>query len=296
MGYKFRRKDKSVAEGVRRIATEQIDGALAELDDPTMDLATKVHQLRKHAKKLRGLIRMVRPGFAGYATENAVVRDAARSLSGLRDTGGMIETFDKVMSGTATDPAEFHALRAFLIQGQRQAEAQPRMEAALTGFGATLLQMRGRVPDWKIKGTEMQAIQPGVAKTWARAGKAMHAFARDPSDANVHEWRKRVKYHWYHCRLLAPCKPGKLTHRAHDTRDLSELLGDHHDITVLRHALLQAGDLPASARCDAFLDLAARHQDDLRKQALKSGKGLFGKPPKKALKFWSQWWKDWRAA
>lgn len=296
MAYKFKRKDPGTAKGVKRIATEQIDGALVELHDPALDTATRIHQLRKHAKKLRGLMRMVRPGFPGYATENAALRDAARGLSGLRDTGGRIETYDKLMAATGTPAQDFAALRDWLVAGQAQATAQPEMGAALDAFEATLRDMRARIPKWKIAGKEFAALRPGMLKTWDRARTAMKAFANDPSDANVHEWRKRVKYHWYHCRMLAPLHPHKLKTRATQARDLSEMLGDHHDITVLRDRLLQATDLPVEAQRDDFLALAARRQDTLRQQALENGKILFGHPPKEDLKTWSKWWKDWRAA
>lgn len=296
MAYKFRRNDKSVTKGVRRIAKEQIDAALAEIADPVMPLPTKIHQLRKHAKKLRGLVRAVRPGFPGYATENAAVRDAARVLSGLRDKGGMLETYDKLMAATGTPPSHFAALRKWLLQGQAQATAQPEMGDALDQFQIAMIEMRARVAYWKVSGRGFAALEPGIAKTWGRARKAMKRFACAPSDEAVHEWRKRVKYHWYHCRILSPTHPRSLARRAHQTRDLSEMLGDHHDITVLERFLETAADVPGDVNLPAFLDLARQRQESLREQALSFGSDLFGDPAKATLPKWSQWWKNWRAA
>ena len=92
MGYKFESGDTTVAEGLQRIAGEQIGKALAEIDDDKLDRQAAVHQARKRCKKIRGLIRLVRSGFADYAVENAIFRDAARTLSFMRDTEAALET------------------------------------------------------------------------------------------------------------------------------------------------------------------------------------------------------------
>ncbi len=86
MAYRIKKGDKSVQAGLRRIADEQIGRALGEIDDDDLDFAEKVHQVRKRCKKLRGLIRLVRPAFDDYSAENGAFRDAAQMLSGVRDT------------------------------------------------------------------------------------------------------------------------------------------------------------------------------------------------------------------
>jgi len=60
MGYKIKRKE-SIRNAVRRVADEQIGKGIAELDDDALPDPEKVHQLRKRCKKLRGLVRLVRP-------------------------------------------------------------------------------------------------------------------------------------------------------------------------------------------------------------------------------------------
>ena len=83
MSYYFQQSDTSVERGVRRIAVEQIDKAISEIQEP--DVTEAVHNVRKRCKKLRALIRIVRYAFDDYKAENASFRDAARSLAVLRD-------------------------------------------------------------------------------------------------------------------------------------------------------------------------------------------------------------------
>ena len=64
--------DEDVESGIRRVAYEQLDKCLDELDDDSLEAHATVHQARKRCKKLRGLVRLVRPalGFA-YSIENS---------------------------------------------------------------------------------------------------------------------------------------------------------------------------------------------------------------------------------
>jgi inorganic triphosphatase YgiF len=65
MPFRLRRK-KTVQKSVRRIALEQIDKAIREVLDDNVNRHEAVHQVRKRCKKLRGLIRLVRPSFQDY--------------------------------------------------------------------------------------------------------------------------------------------------------------------------------------------------------------------------------------
>ena len=62
MLYSFQKSDPSLSAGVRRIARGQVEEAIAELDDPALEAGDAIHQVRKRCKKLRGLVRLVRPG------------------------------------------------------------------------------------------------------------------------------------------------------------------------------------------------------------------------------------------
>ena len=116
-------KGEAVATAMRRIAREQIDEALAELEDSELDEDKKVHQVRKRCKKLRGLIRLYRPAFKqGYAIENAWFRDAARPLSGVRDAQSQLATVDSLLKhyGAKVDPESLGTVRDKLVARRDQ--------------------------------------------------------------------------------------------------------------------------------------------------------------------------------
>jgi hypothetical protein len=118
MAYRFESDFATVQDGVRKIAIELIDDAIGTANHRGRDFHETVHSLRKACKKLRGLIRVVRPVFDDYRTENAVFRDAGRHFSFLRDGGVMIETYDGLLEEykDQVDRSKFaHIRRRFTV-------------------------------------------------------------------------------------------------------------------------------------------------------------------------------------
>jgi hypothetical protein len=64
-------------EGSRRIAVEQIERAQSSLHDKQGDQAIAVHETRKSLKRLRALLRLIRPamGEQVFKAENSQLRD-----------------------------------------------------------------------------------------------------------------------------------------------------------------------------------------------------------------------------
>ena len=101
---------ESVSKGIKRIATEQITKAIADLsaaDETSIDVS--VHQARKRLKKTRAVVRLVRDriGKDLYKQENARYRDIGRKLANLRDARVKIVTLDKLNALFADETCNF---------------------------------------------------------------------------------------------------------------------------------------------------------------------------------------------
>lgn len=205
MPYRFK-TGKDATREVRRIVHEQIDRAIHELTSDELPRDEVVHQVRKRCKKIRGVLRLARPGLGSvYKTENAWYRDAARRLSDVRDAEVLVETLDGLFEhfGDQVDASEFAPARRALIERRDAAAGRgAELDRAMMAFLAELRLARERVNDWPLKGTGLAVIAEGLRKTYARGRKDMRVAYEKPTDEAFHEWRKRVKYHWYHVRLL----------------------------------------------------------------------------------------------
>ncbi len=281
MSYSFTRDDADVAQGLRRIALDQIDRAMAESADPDLPMAERIHQLRKRCKKLRGLIRLVRPVFDDYGAENAAFREAARRLSDVRDAAALVETCDALTARFADRLSDgaFDDLRRRLVAEARAREKAGDVEDRMEQSRADLRAARERAAGWILDRDGAPAVARGATKTVRRARKAMRAARRDPGEETFHEWRKRVKYHWYHMRLLKNVSP-LIAAQAEVAGRLAEDLGDHHDTHVMAAALDRlSGDIPAEG-AEALRGLLLARRAALAEAALRTGGALFAETPK----------------
>jgi CHAD domain-containing protein len=259
---------RALSDELRGTARGQIDGALGALAAAEAEPEDAVHDLRKRMKKLRALLRLARPGLGEtYKAETRAARDIARLFSGIRDAQVLPETVRGLAAETGDDglaPLADWAARhraatlADIPLPGRIAEARPRLEAA-----------RARVPGWTVAGGDRAVIREGLKQDYKRARKAWGKAAAHPDDpAQLHEWRKRMKSHRHHCRLLAGLRPEMMAARVEALHELTDALGADHDLAVLR-ALLDgdaARELPAATRRRAA-DLAREKGAALRERA-----------------------------
>jgi len=296
MSYRLR-FDESLADGMPRVVTEQLDRAIGELTGDDIELPEGVHQVRKRCKKIRGLLRLFRGSFsASYSEENAWFRDLARRLSAARDAEAMLESLDGLCAAFSEELTADafgtvrHAMAARRNEVQEDGELPQRVAETL----ARLQDARTRVLGWRLDAEGFAAIEKGFSRTYRRARKALDASYKEPTAERFHEWRKRVKYHWYHVRLLRDVWPGPMKALAAETKQLADLLGDDHDLAVLRETLLQERDaLGEQGEIDALAALAERRQEQLRAQAQTLGWRLFAEKPADAC---SRLHASWHAA
>ncbi|REJ88230.1 MAG: CHAD domain-containing protein [Planctomycetota bacterium] len=288
-----------VQEGIQRIAREQIDKAIDELDDDEVGRHETVHQVRKRCKKIRGLIRLVRPKFeATYKRENAWYRDAARPLSYVRDAQALVETFDDLTEHfqDQIDEREIAEVRRELTDRRRRiAEDEVGLRERLDKFRELLLEGRERVAAWRIKDDEFDAVEGGLRKTYARGRMTMRKAFEDPQTESFHEWRKRTKYHWYHMRLLRLTWEGPQKARRDAADLLSDLLGDDHDLSILRRTLLERPDNFGEERTiQSLIGLINQRQVELRTQARTLGARIYAEKEKHYCRRQRIYWKAWR--
>jgi CHAD domain-containing protein len=224
-------RDEPVPEGIARVALGRIDNALDELGGRTdSSPEDAVHSARKDMKKLRALLRLVRGeiGDQVYRRESTAFRDAGRELAGLRDADVMIATLNSLElpekeSGPLRQALEAHRIRT----------AAGGREQAAAGAGDMLTVARARVADWPLETDGFAAFEEGLRRIYRRGRRNMRAARSQPTAENLHEWRKRTKDLWYHLALLEEAWPPVMQALADEAHELSDRLGDHHDLDVL---------------------------------------------------------------
>jgi CHAD domain-containing protein len=282
----FELHDDRLADGVRRIVNEQVDQAVAELrgqTDGTRD--SEVHEARKRCKRLRALLRLVRDplGSSVYRRENTAIRDASRLLGPVRDALILVSTLDAAVHDTdgQLDPKTVAQTRRALKAAHGRLRQQMLYRGTMSHQAiAELVAVQQRSHDWPLGDLDFDALQPGLGRVYGRGRTAMDQAYDDPTPERFHEWRKRVKYLWHQIELLQPAWPGLLAALAKQTHNLSDLLGDDHDRTVLGEHLRGRPDLIADQDVTRVLTAALDEQcQRLRAAARPLGAKLYAETP-----------------
>lgn len=289
-----------VPDEVRRVARGRIDHAIDELRGRSQNSREEaVHEARKDMKKLRALLRLVRGqlGDEVYSRENTCFRDTARQLSGVRDADVMLTTLSGLERRYGDLPGAASKLRPALVAHRfhlSAASLTPASKAAVE----TLSAARARVADWPLEADGFEAFHDGFGRIYRRGRRGFRAAQKLPSAEHMHEWRKRVKDLWYHVLLLQDSWKGVLTVLADEAHDLSDRLGDEHDLTVLRdwahdHASALNGADPLIRGFDVIVDARRR---ELQQEAFEFGSRLYAEKPRVFVERLGGWWESARRA
>jgi CHAD domain-containing protein len=287
--------DEQVQDAFRRCAREQLDDAVRQLcEEIERDPVEAVHEARKSVKKERAVLRLLRGALPREqrSSENAALRDAARRLSGMRDADVLIETVDSLADGFAGQVPKrtFRAVRDKLDDG-RGPEAGETALAELAREAAQDLQVvLARVEDWELDRGGWSAIGPGLSQTYRRGRKAFRRVREEPTLEALHEWRKRVKDHWYHLRVIQPVCGPVVRGEVKEADELADLLGDDHDLGVLSDTV-RAMSSELTVDVDALLSLIQYRRRELQAQAILIGDRLYAEPTKaferRLHRYWS---------
>ena len=285
------------------VVTSQVDQALEGL--ATIEGGTSperstevVHDARKRAKKVRAVARAVRDavGDEGYHAVNDAARDGARELSDVRDAQVLGETVDELLGWAKehesidVDRRRHQVARVEVQRRAEQATARPDLATAAGRAGDLLRLARASAEGWTVP-DDLDALADGLDRTYRRGRAGWKAARRARTVEALHEWRKRVKYGWYHLRLLGPVAPEVLGDEARRFHQLADVLGDDHDLAVL--ACTVSADPEAwggTQRAGELADLAGVRRRELQAAAFLLGSQLFVRKPAARLDHLERLW------
>lgn len=278
----FRLKlDEPLGKGIRRIAAEQIEKARAQItagQDPTRE----IHEARKAIKRIRALLKLARAGLGAetFRTENARFRAIGAAMAPARDESVVRATLLRLSA--AADPAGAAALgRLASTLGDRPGDDPAAAGATRDDVAGLLDRALRQVRRLKIAPESFETLERGLVRNYRRGRDALDVAYAEGSDEDFHAWRKCVQVHWRHMALLSRAAPKLFEAHIAAARDLSQALGDDHDLAILK---VRIAALPEGALSDADRDVIGRmiaaRQQTLRQSARLSGEMIFAERPR----------------
>jgi CHAD domain-containing protein len=283
--------DEPASAGITRNVKSQIEKALkylkANVDGQHGALENEtVGEIRKCFKRVRAALRLVREelGDECYHEENWCFRDAARPLTEVRDAHILVETADRLRRHFPSDlePAVFEKIREPLVNHQGEVSRRViERDKALAAVKEVATRALARLANWKLQHEDWSVLETGMRHVYRTGRRAFLRAFENPSVENLHELRKQAKYLWHALQLVEAPLSGVEKELMRATHELSTMLGEDHDLAVLRQTLaadpLRYGGQRALKGVIAAID---RYRQELEHQAISSARRIYEDPPK----------------
>jgi len=282
VGYRLE-PGQPVADEVRRVAAHQLELASAQLTaagDDTHD--GSVHTARRHIKKVRALIRLVRPAHRRrYRAVDRRLRTVNRMLAPIADAQATAAMLARVAWRNGGElPADVVArLRASVLRCESMAYEDAALADAFETAAALLRAERDAISEWRVGRTGFNAVAGGLEQTARASRRAMVKALASSRIEDYRRWRQRVKAHWLQVRLLTGRCGGGLALDERRLEALDGYLGDCRNCAILRQILISDSLLD---RTDAALGLRAvrRYERELRRCARRLGTAIYDETPR----------------
>lgn len=273
--------DEGLASGTRRMARAQLGIAIKRLregKEPERD----IHEARKCLKRTRALLRLVRDGLEPgvFEGENRKLAAIGRSLSGVRDLHVLLQTLTRLEP--ASNGSGAPALNDMLVRITeliRQRETT-RDAGVSTSASAELAAARKSLAGLDVRGGTA-TLQKGLERSYRAGRHALKRALASPDTHTLHELRKQAQHHWRQMSLLHAAWPQALAVRVVAARELSQLLGEEHDLAVLQLACRKGRPLALPDRERRWLNKECkRRRAELRSLIEPRASRLFALTPR----------------
>jgi len=284
--------DESLGVGLLRVAEDLIDSIVGSGQHPEQEEGEYIHHVRTAIKRLRALLRLIRPvvGEQFFNRENARLRKAGRRLAVARDAEVASETL-KTLS-VAGEP-EKKAVAAALAGLESKTQPGTDIGEALREVKAALEQTKRNLQRLQLVNGEWEVVEAGLQDVYRQSRKRMNTALQDGGDEAFHKWRIRVKNLFYELELLEPVWPKGMDKMTSRLAKLQDKIGLDHDIAVLKALLRKTpetfGGTEAVGRIIRRLDGESRK---LRHATEPLGEKIFAKKPRRFVRKLSRRWSD----
>jgi CHAD domain-containing protein len=294
MNYELR-PDETIGDGIYRIVRRQIENAICASKAKQNGKGSPVHETRKHLKKARAALRLVRGEVERdlWKKEDCCLGEVAQLISQVRDAEVRLQTvrqlheFARGRTKGFRHTEEFLALEldSFLAAfSEWPSEAEERL-------GRTL----DRIRKWPWGAVRSRRLQRNVQRTYKQGRDILSDVTRKPSIRKLHSFRKRAKELWYQLRLLRPLAPDVFEELKDELKMIGECLGQVHDLAFVAQRLSSIG--PATREGDRVLHLLIEaRQRELERTAIALGQRFYAERPRQFARRISRYFSEWETA
>ena len=294
MSYQLKHRE-TLGENLRRICRQQIEGAIAVAKDEKKPNDTPVHETRKHLKKARAALKLVRKeiGRGLFKQQDHCLRDVGRLTSEIRDAEVRLQTVRQL-----EEASQRHGRNAY---GKLEVMLAMELENFIAAFAEwqtqavpLLEQASSGIDHWSLDQFNGKQLCGAVQASYKRARKALAKATANPTTENFHAFRTKAKTLWYQLRILRPINPVVLKTLSDDLHSLGDLLGRAHDLSFLGERLRsEHGKSKWQREGHKLLAVIEVSQSDLQRGAAELAEHFFAERPRDFAARVTSWLEGW---
>jgi CHAD domain-containing protein len=297
MGYELR-NDEALGESIRRICRAQVMRGIEIANGSRETDDTPVHEIRKHLKKARAALRLVRKeiGRTLFRQQDHWIRDVARLVSEVRDAEVRLQTVRELQS--------IKRRRGRALYGRLEQMLALELDNFVAGFAEwqiqakpLLEQTRDAVDNWPVQQFDCRQLRRAVQTSYKKARRCLTEARRNPSPKAFHDFRTQAKVLAHQLRILRPINPVVLKNLGDELGSVGDLLGRAHDLTFLGERLHRDDGQSAWKReGQRLLAVLEVSQNDLQRAAADLAERFFAERPRNFGARLDTWLDEWMAA
>lgn len=281
MSYQLRH-DETPGDGLRRICQKQIELAIAIASGEREAKDTPVHETRKHLKKARAVLWLVRKeiGRGLSRQQDHCLRDVGRLISEIRDAEVRLQTVRQLQGVTRRQQRNTYQkleemlaleLENFVVAfAEWHRQAIPMLKSVLD-----------KIENWPVDQFTYKQLRRAVQTAYKRGRNSLAEAKKSPSTESFHVFRTEAKQLWYHLRILRPVNAVVLNNLIDDLNSLGELLGRAHDLGFLGERLRREhGRSEWQREGQQLLGVIEASQLDLQRGATELGERFYTERPR----------------
>jgi CHAD domain-containing protein len=267
--------------GFLRVVDVLTDSVTDNLGHASPNGEHDVHGVRTTIKRLRALLRLIRPaiGSALFNRENARLRTAAGLLSGARDTEVTCQTLKTLSISNQTDR---DALQAVLAGFEDQVQVPTDLDQTLAKVRDSLEQTRRNLHRLRFRRAEREVLEEGLRAVYRQGRKRMEVAIEQGQDNAFHRWRIRAKNLYYELEFLESIWPKRFDLLVSRLSKLQDEIGFDHDAAVLRAWLRRRPEnFGGSETVQRVIGCLDSQTEKLRKRIVPLGQDIWRKKPRR---------------
>jgi CHAD domain len=233
MSFKIK-PNKNFSHQIRQEAADKCEDIAKGFQKWETGEAGFIQELRTHLKKIRILLRMVRTqaGKKFYGRENKRLREIAGAFSSARDLEVELKLLQELAGEVSDSMARAKILELQTALDKRHKISLSKIHGRKKQIQAEIRAARRRIKEWPLKKLARSDLKCGLKRAERRQREAWAEAKRAPTDAHLHEWRKRAKAAAQMRSVLRAILPDE--RRRKFFRQVSRFLGDDHDMAILQ--------------------------------------------------------------